>query len=292
MLLAPVLGEPPRAIAERLARRSQERLGDGVERVEVAGPGFLNLFLADAWYVAGGRRGARGRRRFGAGGAARSRERVQVEFVSANPTGPLTSASGRNAAYGDALARMLEFAGTRVEREYYVNDGGGQVQRLGESIHARARGEEPPEDGYQGEYVAELAAADPGRRRARVADVAPRGASAHPDGAHPRDARALPRARSTTGSSRRRCTRATRAPWERARERRSRRAGRSYEAEGALWLRTTDLGDDKDRVLVRSTRRADLLRRRHRLPLGQARPRLRPPDQRAGRRPPRLRRPA
>ena len=92
-------------------------------------------------------------------------ERIQIEFVSANPTGPLTAASGRHAAFGDALARILELAGNTVEREYYFNDGGGQVLRLGDSILARARGEEPPEDGYQGEYVAELAAAHPRCRR-------------------------------------------------------------------------------------------------------------------------------
>ena len=77
--------------------------------------------------------------------------------MSANPTGPITIASARHAAYGDSLARILERAGNRVEREYYVNDAGSQVQRFGESIRARARGEEPPEDGYHGDYVGELA---------------------------------------------------------------------------------------------------------------------------------------
>ena len=81
-----------------------------------------------------------------------------VEFVSANPTGPMTVASARGAAIGDSLARLLEFAGNEVEREYYINDYGTQVRLFGESIRARARGEEPPEGGYQGEYVAELAA--------------------------------------------------------------------------------------------------------------------------------------
>ena len=80
-----------------------------------------------------------------------------VEFVSANPTGPLTAASGRHAAYGDALARILELAGHAVSREYYFNDSGSQVDRLGQSILARAKGEEVPEDGYQGDYVDELA---------------------------------------------------------------------------------------------------------------------------------------
>jgi arginyl-tRNA synthetase len=165
MLLAPALGAPPREVAERLGGRASSRAARrrALERVEVAGPGFLNLFLADAWYAralaaCSPPATARG------GGRAPSAERVNVEFVSANPTGPLTAASGRHAAYGDALARMLEFAGHDVEREYYVNDYGSQVAARRVDPGA-ARGEEPPEDGYQGDYVAELARADPRRRR-------------------------------------------------------------------------------------------------------------------------------
>ena len=158
MLLAPALGEPPRAVAERLGAALQQKLGGRVEKVEVAGPGFLNLFLTDSWYEAAVGEVLAAGDAFGAGSQY---ERIQVEFVSANPTGPLTAASGRHAAFGDALARILELAGNTVEREYYFNDSGGQVQRLGRSILARARGEEPPEDGYQGEYVAELAARIP-----------------------------------------------------------------------------------------------------------------------------------
>ena len=118
--------------------------------------------------TSGGRRALR--RRDGA-----PRERVIVEFVSANPTGPITVASGRHAAYGDALRRILEYAGHEVEREYYVNDAGAQVRRFGESIRARARGEEPPEDGYQGDYVAELAAAIDGAADADPDELARRG---------------------------------------------------------------------------------------------------------------------
>ena len=90
-------------------------------------------------------------------GASSVGERVNVEFVSANPTGPITIASARHAAYGDALCRVLERAGYDVDREYYVNDAGTQVRRFGESILARARGEEPPEDGYRGDYVTAVA---------------------------------------------------------------------------------------------------------------------------------------
>ena len=112
MLLAPRLGAPPREIAERLAGVLRERLGERVEKVEVAGPGFVNVYLADAWYTAAAAHvlaaataGARARR---------PTERILIEFVSANPTGPMHAASGRHAAYGDAMARLLEFAGHEV----------------------------------------------------------------------------------------------------------------------------------------------------------------------------------
>src|SRR3954463_2320509 len=140
MLLAPALGEPPRQIAERLGERLAARLGDAVERVEVAGPGFLNVFLADAWYVDAADQIVAAGEDWGRGHPEHP-ERVNVEYVSANPTGPLTAASGRHAAYGDALARMLQLAGHEVRREYYFNNAGSQVQRLGASVRARARNE-------------------------------------------------------------------------------------------------------------------------------------------------------
>ena len=146
MLLAPALGAPPREIAERLAGTLSGALGERVDHVEVAGPGFLNVFLAEGWFVAALEELLAAGEAFGAG-APEPPERVLVEFVSANPTGPLTAASGRHAAYGDALARILELAGHTVAREYYFNDSGSQVDRLGESILARAKGEEVPEGG-------------------------------------------------------------------------------------------------------------------------------------------------
>ena len=121
MLLAPTMGEPPRAIAEKLGERLGERLGETVERVEIAGPGFLNLFMADRWYLDTLATLLEAGEDYGAGA---ENEHVNLEFVSANPTGPMTIASARHAAYGDALARILERAGNRVEREYYVNDEG------------------------------------------------------------------------------------------------------------------------------------------------------------------------
>ena len=161
MLLAPSLRKPPREIAERVGAALSEVLEADLVRYEVAGPGFVNLFLSDDWYRRALRTVLDAGERFGAGGAPVSR-RVLVEFVSANPTGPLVAASGRHAAYGDALSRVLEHHGHEVWREYYFNDAGSQIRRLGESVLARARGEDPPEGGYQGEYVRDLAAQIPG----------------------------------------------------------------------------------------------------------------------------------
>ena len=156
MLLAPALQSSPREIAQRLGDALTERLGSSLNQFEVAGPGFVNLTLTDEWHRDALRSVLDAGERFGAGGAAVS-ERVLLEFVSANPTGPMVAANGQSAAYGDSLARILQHHGHAVEREYYVNDAGGQIARLGESVLARARGERIPEDGYQGAYVADLA---------------------------------------------------------------------------------------------------------------------------------------
>jgi arginyl-tRNA synthetase len=183
LLLAKTLGQPPRAIAQRLLAKLTA--GDGViARAEVAGPGFINVWLRDeGWQqllrsvLAQGRR--YGQSKLGAG------QQVQVEFVSANPTGPLTLGHGRQAVLGDCISRSLEAVGYRVTREYYFNNGGRQMRVLGESVRARyleqlGRAAPPPEtggdadapwpeqigglpvvfprDGYQGDYINEIAA--------------------------------------------------------------------------------------------------------------------------------------
>lgn len=250
MLLAAPLGDNPRAVAARLQAELERELGDSgsLERIEVAGPGFVNLFLADAWY----------RRALAALVAAGddlgpaptpSPERVLVEFVSANPTGPLHVGGGRHAAYGDALVRLLQAVGHEVEREYYVNDAGGQIDRFAESIAARMTGAEPPEDGYAGEYVAELAT--------RIAA----------EGIASDDLEALRRrgVELMLEEVRGTLTRfgVTYDTWfsERDLYRRGEvesalaeldKGGHTYHHEGALWLRTTAFGDDKDRVLIRA----------------------------------------
>jgi arginyl-tRNA synthetase len=249
MLLAPALKAPPREIAERLGAALQERLGTHVERVEVAGPGFLNIFLADAWYTAAATQILDAGDDFG-GGQANPRERIQVEFVSANPTGPLTAASGRHAAYGDALRRVLRFTGHEVEGEYYFNDTGAQVRRLGESIRARARDEAPPEDGYQGDYVMELARQIPGAAELEVEALAAKGVELIMTWIRATltayrvefDSWFLERSLHDGDDS------AVRRAFARLDEQ-----GNTYRADDALWLRTSALGDDKDRVLERSS---------------------------------------
>ena len=249
LLLAPGAGTPPRELAERLGSALRARLGASLERFEVAGPGFVNLFVSDAWLTAALARALAAGESFGAG-AARQPERILVEFVSANPTGPMHVGHARNAAYGDALARMLALQGHDVEREFYVNDAGSQVAKLGESILALARGEEVPEDGYQGAYVPELVAS-----LANAATMAPaelgRAAvsimkgeiqqSLHDFRVQAFDHWFLESALHEGDPS---PVDHTLSILE--------EQGHTYRSEGALWLRSTDYGDDKDRVLVRS----------------------------------------
>ncbi|MEJ7786569.1 MAG: arginine--tRNA ligase [Solirubrobacteraceae bacterium] len=243
MLLAPAAGVPPREVAGKVGEELCSLLGDRVADVEVAGPGFLNLRLADVWYGAALRHVLDAGDRFGAGEAGPGQTAL-VEFVSANPTGPLTAASARHGAFGDAVARLLELRGYAVEREFYMNDAGAQVLNLGLSIQARARGAEPPPDGYQGDYVRQLAEQIPDAATAPVEDLAEQGV-----------ALMMGRIRATLAVFRiefdtwfsERLLRP--AGIESALER---IAEHTYRHDGALWFRTTSWGDDKDRVLVRS----------------------------------------
>ena len=213
----------------RGARRQRSGALPGIASVDVAGPGFLNLTVDDAWLAGGLAAVLAAGRSFGSG-SAEARERIQVELVSANPTGPITVASARNGAYGDAVARLLAFAGHEVEREYYYNDAGAQMELFRASVEAARRGEEPPEGGYQGAYVAELAA---GRRATRC-----RGCSR-------RSSASLERFRIHFDTFERQSVVEAEAP-------EAIELLDTYEADGAVWARTSAHGDDKDRVVVRS----------------------------------------
>jgi arginyl-tRNA synthetase len=248
MLLAPVFKAAPREIAERVGAALAELLGSELVRYEIAGPGFLNLFLSDDWHRRALRMVLDAGERFGAGGAAAPR-RVLVEFVSANPTGPLVAASGRHAAYGDALSRILQHHGHDVWREYYFNDAGSQIRLLGESVQARARGEAVPEGGYQGDYIAELATEIPGVAVLPGADASAAAVAV-----------LLGQIKTTLERygvhydqffSERTLHEGSPSYLDRALQVVS-EGGHSYESDGALWLRTSSFGDDKDRVLRRS----------------------------------------
>ena len=218
---------PPREIAAELAEEAA-RLS-GVERTEIAGPGFVNLFLEDTWFSSALSAILGAGESFG-GGWAVPKQRIQVEMVSADPTGPITVASARNGAYGDSLARLLELGGNDVEREYYYNDSGAQMDRFRASVDAARRGEEPPEDGYHGAYVAELAEEEgdpvPAMRK-KIEDTLERfrihiDSWANQSEIEQHVAEVLPKLD-------------------------------TYEADGALYARTNAHGDDKDRPLIRSS---------------------------------------
>ena len=238
----------PRDLAERLAERLRASDIEHVEAVEIAGPGFLNFVLGDTWLhdvlrevIEGGPDGY-GRNESGAGTT------VNVEFVSANPTGPLHAGHGRGAIYGDALASLLAWNGYEVVRETYINDRGVQMETYAKSLQARAKGQEPPEDGYRGQYITDWAGEIPdaldrddlvavrewGYERARrdqeevlaqlgiEFDIWFSERSLLDDG-RVDDALATLKGREMI-----------------------------FEEEGAVWLRSTNFGDSKDRVLVKS----------------------------------------
>jgi arginyl-tRNA synthetase len=250
LVLAKAAKRPPRDIAEIIAGRLRQVAE--IAAVDVAGPGFLNVTFASlggnaATIVAAGER-------YGHNDAA-AKQRINLEFVSANPTGPIHVGGTRWAAVGDAMARLLEASGAEVTREYYVNDAGAQISRFAASQLAAAKGLPAPEDGYAGAYVAEVAA--------RVLWTHPN-LSAQPDDvvlatfaeagveqmvASIKDDLAAFGVHFDVWFSER--SLATSGAIERALER-LKAEGHTYESEGALWLRTTEFGDDKDRVLVKS----------------------------------------
>jgi arginyl-tRNA synthetase len=224
--LAGARRQPPRDVAAELVARAGA-LG-AVRSAEVAGPGFVNLFLTDEWHAAALDEILSAGSAYG-GGSTAARERIQVELVSANPTGPITVASARNGAYGDCVARLLAFVGHDVEREYYYNDAGAQMDRFRASVEAARTGAEPPEDGYQGAYIADLAR-EPGDPVPRMLDQIEA---------------TLQRFRIAFDSFERQSVVEAEIPEAVA-------LLDTYEADGAIWARTTEHGDEKDRVLIRS----------------------------------------
>jgi arginyl-tRNA synthetase len=224
--LAPQRKQPPREIAEELAQQATAL--ELVERAEVAGPGFVNLWLAPPWYEQALAEVLEAGDSYGAG-FADPVERVQVEMVSANPTGPITVASARNAAYGDSVARVLEHAGHTVEREYYYNDAGAQMERFHASVEALRQGKEPPEDGYRGAYLSELAAVDgdPTPRMLEQIEASLERFRTHFD------------------------TWALQSELEKRLPELMPRLD-TYEQDGAVWARSSAYGDEDDRVIIRS----------------------------------------
>jgi arginyl-tRNA synthetase len=223
---APARRRAPREFAEELAGTAAALAA--VERAEVAGPGFLNLWLTRDWYEQALAEILQRGDRYGAVDPT-ERERILVELVSPNPTGPLVVGSARNGAYGDSIARLLEFAGQDVVRECYFNDVGRQIELFRESVEARRRGVEPPEGGYMGDYIGEIAnqPGDPVEEMVKLIERELEEFRVHIDvwvrqsgldGEVPEALESLA----------------------------------TYEQDGARWVRTTASGDDKDRVVIRS----------------------------------------
>ena len=262
MQLARAFSMPPRDIAARIAGSLQEGCQDLLDRVEVAGPGFINLFLSHRWFAEAASQVLQQGERYGAVDLGQGR-RVQVEFVSANPTGPLHIGHGRGAAVGDAVARILSFTGWNVEREYYLNDAGLQIETLGRSTQARyfevcGRSELAPlpEDGYKGDYLLDLAERirkEEGDRflATPLAESLPwfeRYAADHILEGIRED---LERFGVLFDSWFSEASLYERDLVSHAMEDLKKR-GYTFESNGALWFKSTAFADDKDRVLIRS----------------------------------------
>jgi len=259
LTLAKTLGQKPRAIAERLVA-TVELPPELVQKTEIAGPGFINFYLAGEQVVGVLPSIIAAGKNYGRSDVGRN-AKVNVEFVSANPTGPLHVGHGRGAALGDGIAALLEWTGWSVTREFYVNDAGTQIEKLSRSLWARVqeqagRPRAIPEGGYHGEYLSELAAAilnkegkgfadlpeEEGVRRSREIGVNAQRAEQDEDlrqfGVR------FDVVSGESGIYERRLIDATLKELA--------AKGHTFEADGALWLRATALGDDKDRVLKKS----------------------------------------
>jgi arginyl-tRNA synthetase len=248
--LAKPAGRPPREVAETIAARL--RGADGIASVDVAGPGFLNVRLEESALGKVAVTAVAAGPAFGRNDAAAG-QAVNLEFVSANPTGPVHIGGVRWAAVGDALARLLEASGAKVTREYYFNDHGAQIDRFARSLLAAAKGEPTPEDGYGGDYIADIAQSvlakvpdalaqdDPQEvfRREGVAQMFAEIQQSLHDFGVDFDVYFHENSLHESGAA------------ERAIDR-LRELGHIYEQDGAVWLRTTEFGDDKDRVVIKS----------------------------------------
>jgi arginyl-tRNA synthetase len=250
--LAKGAGIPSREVATRLATRLAAV--EGIKAVDVAGPGFLNITVEAASAGELARTIVEAGQDYGRGDTE-SGHRINLEFVSANPTGPIHLGGTRWAAVGDALARIFEFSGAEVTREYYFNDHGAQIDRFARSLVAAAKGDPAPEDGYAGAYIVDIASAimerEPGildlpdpqaqeRFRAVGVDLmfTEIKQSMHDFGVE-FDVYFHENALHESGAVERAVARLT-------------ELGVMYEKDGATWLRTTDYGDDKDRVVIKS----------------------------------------
>ncbi len=252
MVLAKRASMSPRELADAFAE--QLRTNDEIESVAIAGPGFINITLATAAQGVVAEQIVEKAENFGRGDMLAGTS-FDVEFISANPTGPLHLGHTRWAAVGDALARVLTAAGAQVSKEFYVNDRGAQMDNFGLSIANAAEGKPPPEDGYHGAYIVELAS-EIIAEHPEYADLTGRERlEAFREAGYERQFREhqqvldMFRTHFDVWTSERELHRsgAVAAGLNRLRDQ-----GHVYEADGALWLRTTSFGDDKDRVLIKA----------------------------------------